>query len=395
MRSSASTTRLRKGRGARALRGGEAAVDGSVWAREKICETESTGRAMSLSQLQPPPTAEQRAAPKLVRDSWASRRRTPGAGRVAIVAAVLAVAIVGSILVGSGSDPATRAAPAVITRLEVGGNLDQLAIGFGSVWASDHTNGRIVRVDLTRRRVVAQIPAREVTSVNVGVGATWANAYGELVRVDPRTGHVTRIPVQTPDGEPYKTFDVYPNRAAVWLVQPERAIRIDPRTLTIRGTTRLTEHGLPIKTWSASRAGLWTVTAADRIERRDWHTGRRTASVPTPVPSPTGIVAGDAAVLIINDDREIARVDPRTGRPQWRTRLDVRVTAAAVQQGFLFAKGADPTRPRDMLLKVDLATGRIVARLAMSDLGSWGRIGIIGDQAWLTAAGGKLVAVRL
>jgi hypothetical protein len=316
------------------------------------------------------------------------------AGRLAAAgAALLALAVI----VTTVADRAPRRAPAMraIPALVVADNVDGLAAGYGSVWTADPTAGRIVRIDARRRAVVARIRAPGVTSVSTGLGAVWANAHGALLKIDPRTDRVlARVPVETPDGFPYKTFDVFPTPGGVWLVQARQALRLDPDTLELRGSTPLADHGAEATAWSAAPNGLWTVTALPSVQRYDWRTGARVASLRSPVAAPTAIVATRHAVVVLNASGDAARIDARTGRVAWRAHLPARVGAAGADRRFLLTKGADPTGPRDLLLKTDLADGRLVARLAMTELGSEGRIQFTGHEAWMTVFGGKVVGAR-
>lgn len=332
-----------------------------------------------MSQLQSPPKLDERAL----------------AGRLAAAGAVLLVLTIAITAVAQRvrhRQPTNHTMPALV----VGDNVSALAAGFGSLWAADETAGRVVRVDPQRRTVLSRIPARQASSVSVGLGAVWASAHGTLLKIDPRTDGIrARVPVETPDGVPYKTFDVVPTPAAIWLVQPRIALRLDPRTLELRGTTRLSDRGAEARAWAATADGLWTATALGSIQRYDLRTGRRVASVRSPVASATAVAVGEGAVVILNASGDAARIDSATGRAVWRAHLAARVGAAGVHGASLFTKGADATRPRDLLLETDLASGRPVSRLAMTDLGSDGNIRFAGRVAWMPAFGGKLVGARL
>jgi hypothetical protein len=332
-----------------------------------------------VGQLQLPPRLDERAlAGKLA-----------AAGAVLLVLAIAVTGVTGRV---RHRQPTSHAPPALV----VGEDVSALAAGFGSLWAADETAGHIVRIDPQRRTVLSRILARDASSVSVGLGAVWANAHGTLLEIDPRTDAIrARVPVETPDGVPYKTFDVVPTPAAIWLVQPRVALRLDPRTLELRGTIRLTDRGAEAGAWAAAADGLWTVTALGSLQRYDLRTGRRVASVPSPVPAASAIAVGEGAVVVLNASGDAARIDPSSGRAIWRAHLATRVGAAGVHGPFLVTKGADAKRPRDLLLRTDLASGRPVSQMAVTDLGSEGHIQFAGRMAWMTAFGGKLVGARL
>jgi len=89
---------------------------------------------------------------------------------------------------------------AVVDRIEVpSGSLAGLAVGGGSVWASDLFKGVLWRIDPGPPADVRPIDVGfGVTSVAFGAGAAWATNFvaDELVRVDAETSKVTaRIPI--------------------------------------------------------------------------------------------------------------------------------------------------------------------------------------------------------
>ena len=80
-----------------------------------------------------------------------------------------------------------------------------IAVGAGSIWATDPTSGVIWRIDPGRRPVERTIPVGfGVTQVAFGAGEVWAAnvATGTVARINPRTNEVTRTDqlVGTPQG---------------------------------------------------------------------------------------------------------------------------------------------------------------------------------------------------
>jgi PQQ-like domain len=338
--------------------------------------------------------------PMYVPESWLAgpsraRRTRVGVGRIASVALLLLAVGFGA-WAWMASGPSHRAPGRVTARLLIGGKIAELATGFGSLWVADDVNGQIVRVDPVHRIVVARIDAPRASSVSTGLGAVWANGDGTLLKIDAATNRVVRrVPIETPDGVPYKTFDVVPSKDGIWLVTPALALRLDPGTLAVRGSVALSYNGVWPVAWASARGGLWVLSALGQLRLYEWRTGRLLASLPSPVSSPGGIVASGRALVVLSHTGDIARVDPHTGRPLWRTRLRAQVSAAGARGGLLFAKGAELTRPRDLALQIDLADGHVASTLPMTELGSEGRIAAVGREAWIATPGGKLIAVRL
>lgn len=349
-----------------------------------------------MSELHPPPKPDERSEPTYFPESWLVRPSPlVGRRRLLTAATVLAFTIAALIALLPGAREPDASRSAVVARLTVSGDPDRLAIGFGSVWVPDDIAGRITRIDAENHAVVGHIRARSPSTVSVGLGAVWANAHGELLKIDPGHNRVlARVPFETPDGAPYKTFDIYSRQGTIWLVAPRRAARVDPRTLTVRGWTVLGEGFVEVTSSAATSSGLWTLTTAGRLERYDWRTGARTDSVPAPVNAPTTIVASRRDVLVLNAVGDVARVDASTARPSWRITLPVHPGAAGAADDRLFVKGSDTSRPRDLLLAVDIRTGHTLARSAMTDLGSDGPIRVAAKEVWMTAYGGKVIAAR-
>jgi DNA-binding SARP family transcriptional activator/DNA-binding beta-propeller fold protein YncE len=73
------------------------------------------------------------------------------------------------------------------------GHAADVAVGAGAVWIADPSMRRIVRVDPRSGRITrAEQVGAEPTGVAVGEGAVWASLRtGELLRLDQRTGAVT------------------------------------------------------------------------------------------------------------------------------------------------------------------------------------------------------------
>jgi streptogramin lyase/predicted Ser/Thr protein kinase len=151
-----------------------------------------------------------------------------------------------------GVDPGTSA---VVHRFRIGGELDTLAIGFGSVWVLDEVAGAATRVDPRSGKPLAEVtvsgnakvlaaglggmwvldtfagtvasidPATnrlgpsirvgdQPTGMAVGLGAVWvSDAGGSIYRVDPITRDSSTIPI----GAPLTAIAVDPATRSLWL----------------------------------------------------------------------------------------------------------------------------------------------------------------------------------
>jgi DNA-binding SARP family transcriptional activator/streptogramin lyase len=126
-------------------------------------------------------------------------------------------------------------------RLASGSNswVDELAIGYGSLWVAVADSGTLLRVDPTTRRIVARMEGfgRDDSGMPIalGEGAVWALRFvgGQqtLFRADPATNEiVARIPVGKPNGTgPMGTVTV--GGGYVWTGNWDGTIsKVDPRT---------------------------------------------------------------------------------------------------------------------------------------------------------------------
>jgi hypothetical protein len=175
---------------------------------------------------------------------------------------------------GGGAGSVLRIDPQrneVVATIPVEGDVADLAVGGGAVWAAGgvcveplpedpdvcRLGPRVSRIDARTNRVVATIPieppagprpaAPSVSAVAAGEGAIWVSLSrnpwtGEVVRIDPRTNSVVaRIPTGGYVGELRVGGD------AVWVlshreytdetaVQGASLVRIDPRTDRVAAT---------------------------------------------------------------------------------------------------------------------------------------------------------------
>jgi DNA-binding beta-propeller fold protein YncE len=135
-------------------------------------------------------------------------------------------------------------------RLAPGSNswLDELAIGYGSIWVAVADQGTLLRIDPSTRRIVARIGgfAQDDSGmpIAVGEGAVWAlrvrKGENVLFRVDPRTNRiVARIRVGPPVASP-PTGTVAVGGGYVWTGNSDASVsKVDPARNTLVATYRL------------------------------------------------------------------------------------------------------------------------------------------------------------
>ncbi len=135
-------------------------------------------------------------------------------------------------------------------RLASGSNswVDELAIGYGSVWVAVADSGTLLRIDPTTRRIVARIGGfgRDDSGmpIAIGEGAVWAlrvhGGRNVLFRVDPDSNRiVARIPVGPPTAGP-PTGTVTVGDGFVWTGNSDASVsKVDPEANTVVATYRL------------------------------------------------------------------------------------------------------------------------------------------------------------
>ncbi len=306
------------------------------------------------------------------------------------VAAVLALGVV--LLVGvyallaTRPEPAQPPGPKVVARLEPGGVLDQVQAGFGSAWAFDRIDDKLLRLDPATRRVIARIGVRAGIAISVGSDAVWVTeGVNDLVRIDPRTNRIAaRILLERgafSGGVPLPIGD------AVWVVGEQRALRIDARTNRLTKAITVARSGYAVRGGAVLDGDLWLASSDLRLVRLDGRTGAVKATFRVPF---GGELVAFAGGLYLANSTEAARLDPATGHTMWRARY-ADIGAAAEARGLIWVESRD--RNGDRVIAIDPRNGRTVTSVHVGEFGVlW--LARIGSELWMTTAGGQLVILR-
>jgi hypothetical protein len=316
------------------------------------------------------------------------------------LAAAVAVGLVllAGLWMASSTDTETATpvvGPRVVANVQVADALGRTAwVGFGSVWMSDANRGDVLRVDPRTRRVTARIPVGAEVSVAVSDGSVWAIprqggvAATPLMRIDPRTNTiVARIPMRSPGGrEPFNGGVILPG-PRLWVLGGTGMLAVDT---TRNRPVREVVLGGAFQAIDAHIRGdeLW-VTRGDRsITRFDAITGRRLGRVRWRAPN--GFVFPYADKLVKVARRSVSLVDPRTGRPLWRTRIGTELNQADAVGGRIFVEGVNGATARDSLWELDARTGRVVGTLTVPGFSILNLVAV-GREVWMPTAGGRLI----
>jgi TolB protein len=173
-------------------------------------------------------------------------------------------------------DPATGA---VVAEIAIGEppfecSFD-LAVGFGSVWATRGCEGgtEVVRIDPGSNEVVARVPLEQAYCVEVGEGAVWATASGAglVVRIYAASNEVVETIAVDAGSGPGGIGCLAVGAGGVWVTRGgdrDSLVRIDPSPTgsSPRSTSRIRITGTRSSWragWSGSRsvgpASAWTM----------------------------------------------------------------------------------------------------------------------------------------
>ena len=326
---------------------------------------------------------------------------------VLATAAVAAALLIAVVLLG-GIDwqrEQTITAPAVVASFPVADNLGTISAAYGSVWATDPSSDRILRVDPESHRVTARIDALPDPVVNTGAGAVWVvgfaaqiDAPGEVLRIDPATARVTaRTRLLTPDGRPFAAGDVQIVDGTPWITGATGALRLDPSGKRITGYVPIQERdddpfprGLAV-----TRDGLLALRRDGRFERYDLETGRLTGVMPVRLPDARGFGLSPRGPVWIDGEGRIALADPGDrGRIVWDTLPGNGAGSAPFAVGDTLWTHVTTEGEGDRLDAIDAATGEERSQTPLPEFGVAG-ITQVGDDLWLASQSGTITVVRI
>jgi DNA-binding beta-propeller fold protein YncE len=326
------------------------------------------------------PVAHPRPKAASVPPAPAARRR--GAGRrvavgVALIAVAAAAATLGYLVVADEPSASVAATPptlavidpatnTVVASIPVGSKPVAIAAGAGSVWVGDARAGTITRVDPLTRRVAKTIGiGAPVVDLATGLGGVWAatGGFGEIVRIDPEVGAVAqRVPLGDPaDPVVPSVPSVAVGDGRVWAGVPEGLARIDPRSGEVAETIDLdSAQALQI---AAGGGAVWVTTIANRAERVEARSGRKTAE----------FYAGgwvypvtlDGRAVWVGGLRGLAKLDADTGASLTSSGAVKAVTGIAYGAGSVWLTNAATAE----VFRLNADTGAVEARIPLGGFG--------------------------
>jgi DNA-binding SARP family transcriptional activator/streptogramin lyase len=232
-------------------------------------------------------------------------------------------------------DPKTRH---VVRKIGVGADVHDLAIGFGSVWLADGTDGTVMRIDDHLRGIQARIPLKPTNSdapafwVATDASGVWVTRGDFLERIDPAINRVVKtIPIPTPSG-------LAAGLGGVFIAVGNRVVGFSPPA---RAGFRTYDGPLPgvVAAPAIGRGAVWSIVY--NREGEVWRFDRRLrgASLVSGREGryPLDLAVGDGAAWTVDTQGLVSRIDPSTMRvvDTIRTAPTIR-SSLAVSNGVLW-----------------------------------------------------------
>jgi serine/threonine protein kinase len=229
--------------------------------------------------------------------------------------------------VDSTSVTGVSARTSSITRtVPLPGRADAVAAGVGSVWIADGARGVVSRIPQGYERVTQRFPFRPSprarlpvgrlrgsrASLAVGAHMVWlANGTRDVIRIDPRSGRVTRIVA------PVRIDAVAAGGGGVWAVGSRAAavFRIDPETGSLGARSDLNGRSAAARQFpvaiAATEFGVWVLDGrGGTVTRLSPRTLAVAASTRLPIDRvPSDITASGRTAWVANGDGSLSRIE--------------------------------------------------------------------------------------
>jgi YVTN family beta-propeller protein len=213
----------------------------------------------------------------------------------------------------------------IVERIPVGPGTLDLAIAGDTIWVT--STGKVLRVDLRQRRVVATIRGfANPQAIVADRQAVWVTDYWTetVKRIDPSTN---RVVANIHVGEDPEAMAL--GFGSLWVMNGTGGIisRVDPRTNRVSATI-VVGHGVRnmySSPWGRSVAvgfgRVWTVVHDDqKLVSIDPRTNMPIAALTIPIPpgeksiAPYHVAVGDGSVWVYASPHYVFRIDPKSMR---------------------------------------------------------------------------------
>jgi hypothetical protein len=194
-----------------------------------------------------------------------------------------------------------------------------IAAGFGSLWVTNGTQARLVRINPVTGALQGDraVGSGEAVVVAAGEGAVWVGRRAvkttdppsSIVKVDPRGGKTTEMPF----GEEGVSW-ITTGGGYVWIPNRRRSrlSRITPSD----GTRRSTPIGLGAHRAVFGGDQIWVTNYDDGTVTQNNRSLTNSAPIALNVRGPLGIAYSANTLWVASQlDNAVVRVDPKTGEP--------------------------------------------------------------------------------
>jgi len=231
-------------------------------------------------------------------------------------------------------DPATRR---VVGRIGVSGDVHDLALGFGSVWLADGTDGTVTRID-NRLGGLTTIPLRPENGnapafwIATDASGVWVTRGDLVEEIDPALNRVVKVfSIPRPAG-------LTTGFGSLWLATTEGLVR-GPR-LAGRASSSYPLPGF-VSAPTLGEGSAWAIVYHGTGEV--WRFGRRlTATGPAGLVGgvgryPLDLTVGDGSVWTVDTQGLVSRIDPTALRVRGTIRTTPTIRSSlAVADGDLW-----------------------------------------------------------
>jgi YVTN family beta-propeller protein len=276
------------------------------------------------------------------------------------------------------------AANTIVAAVPVGSRPGPVAAGAGSVWVGNLLDRNLTRIDARRHSPAGAVSLgnRTPTALAVAPGAVWVahGRSGELSRVDPQFGRVTRTVRVTERPLSDSSGGVAVDGNHVWAAYADSTLaRIDRGTMRVSGSTLTGELPAAVVAGGA----VWVVNSGSAtVQRFDAVTFGEGALAEIHVGNrPTGMAFASGALWVANrGDDSVTRIDTRTSAVSTIPVGDEPTAVAAGADSVWVANSGDGTVSR-----IDLSQGEVVASIDLGRSSAPAGIAVADGLVWVAA----------
>ena len=358
------------------LRGLEAAI---------LRQDETLTPDRNVARGAPPPTE-----PPSSRPAPSRRRRSR---LVPALAILVALGVAATAILAFRGEPAPVTVPPnsvavidaktneLVTTVPVGIRPGPIAAGGGFVWVGNLQDRNLSKLG-AQGTVVRTIPldGRTPTGLAFGAGAVWVahGRLGELSRVDPQFGQVTKT-VEAAGRGPYSTNgSVTTDVGSVWAVFGDSTLaRVDPNDVRVTGSTLA--GGAPAGVVVGSGSVWVSNSDSANVQRFSPVTFEEGPLKVIPVGRrPSGLAFGEGAIWVaITGDDLVTRIDPGSYAVS-SIPVGDGPTAVAVGAGAVWVANT----AADTISRIDPATNKVVETIELGN--SPAGIVVAAGSVWVT-----------